>query len=76
MSVLALIKAVVQLLGLVMSRANTERERGLGRTEAIAASLEQTVVTIRTAREVEAQAEAAHRADATDGAFDQEFRRD
>ncbi|GJD97733.1 hypothetical protein [Methylobacterium iners] len=75
MSVLALIKAVVQLLGLVMGRANAERERGLGRTEAIVASLEQTVVAIRTAREVEAQAEATHRADPTDGAFDLEFMR-
>lgn len=75
MSVVALVKALVQLLGLVMSRANAERERGLGRTEAIAAGLQQTVATIRTAREVEAQAETAHRADPTDAAFDLEFMR-
>ena len=76
MSVLALVRLVLQLVNALVARANAERERGLGRSEAMAAALTRATASIREARAIEAQAEAAHRADPTDAAFDRDFRRD
>ena len=76
MSYVALARLVFELITALVNRANAERERGLGRTEAMAESLKTATAAVAVAREVEAKAEAAHRADATDNAFDPEFRRD
>ncbi|MCJ2050884.1 hypothetical protein [Methylobacterium sp. J-070] len=75
MTILALVRLALQLVTALVARANAERERGLGRTEAMAAALTQASESVRVARAVEAQAEAAHRADRTDAAFDPDFRR-
>lgn len=75
MGYLALAKAVLQLVNLVVGWASAERERGLGRAEAMAAGLTKATASIQAARAAEAEAEAAHRADATDGAFDADFKR-
>lgn len=78
MGYLALAKLALDLINAVVSHidAERERERGLGRTEAVAAGLQKATASIATARQVEAEAEEAHRADPTDAAFDPEFRRD
>ena len=76
MGYLALAKLALELINAVVSHINAERERGLGRTEAVAAGLQKATASIATVRQVEAEAEAAHRADATDAAFAPEFRRD
>ena len=75
MSWLALLPKALQLLTRVVSWAQAERERGAGRAEAMSAGLDKALASIRTARAVEAEAEAAHRADPSDGAFDPEFQR-
>lgn len=75
MTTLALVKLALQLINALVTRANAERERGLGRTEAMAASLQAATAAVATARRVELEADATHRADPTDGAFDLEFMR-
>ncbi len=75
MSGLALVRLVLQLVTALVARAHAERERGLGRSEALAAALVRATAATRLARDVEAQAEAAHRADPTDAASDTTFRR-
>lgn len=46
-----------------------------GRAEAVADGAKAAIVTISQARETETAAEVAHRADASDAAFDQDFKR-
>lgn len=46
-----------------------------GHAEAVAAGAQAAIVTIGRARETETAAEAAHRADTSDAAFDQDFKR-
>ena len=75
MSVLALVRLTLQLVTALVERANAERERGLGRSEALAAALNHAAAATRLARAVEEEARAAHRADRTDAAFDPDFRR-
>ena len=61
---------------LFLLEASRERtERGVGYTKAVKEALEQAHLDLALADAAEREANAQHRADATDAAFDQEFRR-
>lgn len=75
MDLIRLILQVIALLRAVFDGASLERGRGLGRSEAIAASLGKSMAAIREARRIEQDAASRHAADPTDAAFDAEFKR-
>jgi hypothetical protein len=76
---LALLKAlplVLELLSAIADRARSARDRGIGYDEAVADGVKASIEGLRIATEAANEAEARHRADPTDNAFDKRFQRD
>ena len=72
------IKLLPALIGIVESIIQSARDNRLlaaGQAEAIAAALTKAQAQVALARQAEADAEARHAKDATDSAFDSDFRR-
>jgi hypothetical protein len=74
--VLKALPYVLKFVNLVLEHASDRRMLRAGRTEAISEQLERISRTVAMARATEAAASASHARDRTDGAFDQEFRRE
>ena len=71
-----LAKALTEIVGDLWSKWRAEQDaKTLGAAEAVAAGQAAAATNTRIAHEVETTAAAAHRADASDAAFDQEFKR-
>ena len=74
-----LIKLVPTILSLINQAVAYVHDKGLleaGASTAIAAELSKLTATVATARAVETAAAATHAGDATDNAFDQDFKDD
>jgi hypothetical protein len=73
-----LLKLLPTLIGMIESIIQSAHDRKLieaGQAEAIAAALSKAQAQVALARQAEAAAEARHSKDASDGAFDPQFRR-
>ena len=71
--VLKILPTVLSIINRLLSYARDRRMLKAGKTEAIAEQLDRLSATVSQAKATEAAAEAAHAADPTDGAFDQDF---
>jgi hypothetical protein len=72
------LKLLPALIGMIESIVQSARDNRLleaGQAEAIAAALTKAQAQVALARQAEADAEARHAKDATDAAFDSNFRR-
>lgn len=75
---LALLKALPDLISLLSTIANmaqSSKERGIGYDQAVADGLKAANDGLLQATEAANEAQARHRADPTDTAFDDQFRR-
>jgi hypothetical protein len=72
---LKLLPALIGIVGSIIQSARDNRLLEAGQAEAIAAALTKAQAQVALAREAEADAEARHAKDATDSAFDPDFRR-
>ncbi|MBV8848103.1 MAG: hypothetical protein JOZ16_00805 [Methylobacteriaceae bacterium] len=73
--VLKLLPALIGMIESIIQSAHENRLFEAGQAEAIAAALTKAQAQIALARQVEADAQARHAKDATDTAFDPDFRR-
>lgn len=67
---------VITLISSLLALARAHQERGAGFAEAVNQALIQTDKQVMAAKTELENAERIHAGDATDGAFDSEFRRD
>jgi hypothetical protein len=75
---LAILSSLPKILALIQFIAGMVRDaeqRGLGRKEAVAESLERAHLDLSIADAASIEASQSHAKDSTDGAFDQAFRR-
>lgn len=73
---LKLLPTVLSIIKLILERVNFERARQVGWNEALAAGLAASLQAIQDANDAEREVAARHKADSTDSAFDQEFKRE
>lgn len=75
---LALLKALPELITFISAVFNfvkSQVDRGVGRKEAIAEALTISAEQLKQVMVIKAEADRIHSQDATDGAFDPEFKR-
>lgn len=73
--VMKVLPQVLSLINRVVAYAHDNKMIAAGEAKAIAAQLSELSATVAKARAIEDEAEAAHAADKTDSAFDQDFMR-